>query len=175
MEGSAELHAKFDWAQAQVERGVGHIARQKALITHRLDRGEPVTRSRELLSTFEETQRLHVAHRDLLRRELLGSLLAEKESELHRLSTSLLHRHRVDDELRRKNARLREQISDVVKESQELRDLVDEVALKQGLCTRVGVPFLKQVQDDLRERVLALVAVKPELLDQFKSLLSQPG
>lgn len=59
-----------------------------------------------------------------------------------------------------------------MKEHEELRDLVDEVALKQGLCARVGVPFLKQVEDNLRERALAVIAVNSELLDRSKGLLS---
>jgi hypothetical protein len=172
MEGSAELQAKFDWAQAQVEKGVVHITRQKALIAHRLDHGGHLVQPLELLATLEETQRLHVTHRDRLGKELVGALFAERESELHRLSTSLLRRHTINDELRRKNARLRDQISEVVKEHQELRDLVDQVALKQGLCARVGVPFLNQVQDDLRERALAVIAAKSELLDRFSGLLS---
>ena len=102
----------------------------------------------------------------------MDARLAQKESELYRLSTRLLRRHTVNDELRRKNARLRDQIFEVVKEHQELRDVVDEVALKQGLCARVGVHFLKQVHDDLRERALAVIAANSELLDRFRGLLS---
>jgi hypothetical protein len=74
MEDPRELQARLDRAQAGIEKGVGHITRQKALIAHRLDEGEGVTQYRELLATLEETQRLHVEHRNLLRRELNDAL-----------------------------------------------------------------------------------------------------
>lgn len=77
----------------------------------------------------------------------------------------------IDDELRRRNARLRDQIAEVVSKHQELRDVVETVALKQGMYTQIGIPFLEQVQDNLRERALGVIAVKSELLDCFKDLL----
>jgi hypothetical protein len=92
MERSPELQTKLDRAQAQVERGVGHIARQKALVAHRLVHGQDATPLRELLVTLEETQRLQVEHRDLLRKELVGALLVSKESELDHLNRKLRRR-----------------------------------------------------------------------------------
>ena len=70
MKDQAELQAEFDWAQAQVEKGIVHIEKQRALVTHRLDHGGDVAQARDLLATLEETQCLHVEHRDRLRGEL---------------------------------------------------------------------------------------------------------
>lgn len=171
MEGRAELQAKLNRAQAHVESGAGHIARQKALIARALDHGGHAVLSIKLLATLEETQRLHVSHRDLLRKELVGVLLVGKEPELHRLNRELRRRRLIDDGLRRRNARLRDQIAEVVNKHRELRDVVEKVALKQGMYAPIGVPFLQQVRDNLRERAVAVIAVKPELLDSFKDLL----
>lgn len=171
MEGPAELNAKLDRAQALVESGAGHIARQKALIAHRLDHGGQVVGSLKLLATLEETQRLQLRHRDLLRKELAGALLVGKEPELDRLNRSLRRESLRNDHLRRMNARLRDRIAEVVNEHQELRGVVDRVALKQGLYAQIGVPFLEQVQDNLRERALAVIAVRSELRDCFEGLL----
>ena len=171
MEGPFELQAKLDRAEAHVQRGAEHIARQKDLIARALDHGGHLNLSVELLATLEATQRLHVSHRDLLRRELVGALLVLKEPELDRLNRKIRRRRLIDDALRQRNARLRDQIAGVVSKHHELRDVVDTVGLKQGMYTQIGVPFLEQVQDNLRERALAVIAVKPELLDRFKGLL----
>jgi hypothetical protein len=45
-------------------------------------------------------------------------------------------------ELRHKNASLREKINSVLQRHPELRDVTDEIALKQGTRVRVGTPFL---------------------------------
>ena len=171
MEGPSELQAKLDRAEAHVKRGAGHIARQKALIARTLDKGGHLSLSVDLLATFEATQRQHVYHRDLLRKELVGALLVLKEPELDRLNRKSRRRRMIDDGFRRRNARLRDKIAEVVNTHPELREVVDVVALKQGMYVPIGVPFLRRVQDNLRERALAAIAVKPELLDCFEGLL----
>jgi hypothetical protein len=52
MEDAAELQVKLDRAQAHVERGAGHILRQKALIARGHDQGGRLLRSLELLATL---------------------------------------------------------------------------------------------------------------------------
>jgi hypothetical protein len=58
----------------------------------------------------------------------------------------------------------------MVNKHQELRKVVDTVALKQGMYAQICLPFLDQVQANLRERVPAAIAVKPEVTDFFKGL-----
>ena len=45
-------------------------------------------------------------------------------------------------DLREKNARLRQKINSVFEQHSELRDVTDEIALKQGTQVRLGTPFL---------------------------------
>ena len=70
MQDLVELQAKLVRSQADIEKGLGHLVNQRAFIADKLVAGEDVTRPYELLETLEETQRLHVQHRDRLRREL---------------------------------------------------------------------------------------------------------
>lgn len=67
MEGLAELHAKLDRKQTEIEKGVANLVEQTALIADRLTGGKDVSRSRELLATLEEAHRLHVYDRDRMR------------------------------------------------------------------------------------------------------------
>jgi hypothetical protein len=55
-------------AERHVAEGEGILARQRAAIVALERIGRDVTRSKEFLSIFEESQRLHVADRDRLRR-----------------------------------------------------------------------------------------------------------
>lgn len=70
METLAQLHAKLDRTQTEIENGIGDLIKQRALVAYRLGENEDVTQSRELLASLEETQLIHVRHRDLLRRKL---------------------------------------------------------------------------------------------------------
>ena len=57
-------------AERHVADGERHVARQKRLV-YELERdGHDVTQAVTLVSTFEDTQALHVADRDRLREEL---------------------------------------------------------------------------------------------------------
>jgi hypothetical protein len=171
MERPSELQAKLDRAEAHVKRGAGHVARQKAFLAGTIGKGGHLGLSVELLATFEATQRLHVSHRDLLRKELVRALLGLKEAEPDRLNRKLRQQRMIDDGFRRRNARLRNEIAEVVNTHPELREIVDVLALRQGMYVPIGVPFLRRVHDNLRERALAVIAVKPELLDSFRELL----
>jgi hypothetical protein len=71
------------------------------------------------------------------------------------------------DELRRKNARLREKINSVLKQHPELRDATDEIALKQGTQVQVGTPFLERIEANLQERARAIVERRPDLEHLF--------
>jgi hypothetical protein len=53
-----------------VSEGEKHIARQREIVAELARDGRDTTLARELLGHFEETQALHVAHRDRLAYEL---------------------------------------------------------------------------------------------------------
>ena len=72
-----------------------------------------------------------------------------------------------DDELRRKNARLRASIDQILEKHPELRDLIEEIALRQDMHVRVGTPFLERVQAKLQERARAIIERRPELEHYF--------
>ncbi|HLY00635.1 MAG TPA: hypothetical protein VKR62_18210 [Roseiarcus sp.] len=71
-----------------------------------------------------------------------------------------------DDELRNRSADLRNKIEEVLENHPELRDLIDEIALKQGMRVQVGASFLERVQADLEERARAIIERRPDL-EQF--------
>jgi hypothetical protein len=71
------------------------------------------------------------------------------------------------DELRRKNARLRDQIAQVLEKDPELRDVTEGIALRQDLHVEVGTPFLERTQGKLQERALAIIERRPELEHYF--------
>ena len=71
------------------------------------------------------------------------------------------------DELRRKNARLRDRIAQVLEKHPELRDVTEGVALRQDLHVQVGTPFLERVRGKLQERVSAIIERRPELEHYF--------
>jgi hypothetical protein len=73
----------------------------------------------------------------------------------------------IKDELRRRNARLREKINSVLEQHPELRDATDEIALKQGTRVQVGTPFLKRIQANLQERARAIIERRPDLEHLF--------
>lgn len=62
-----ELLAESDRHVAQGER---HIARQHQLIAELERDGHDTTSAIEFLSTLEQTQAMHIAHRDRIRAEL---------------------------------------------------------------------------------------------------------
>jgi hypothetical protein len=64
-----------------------------------------------------------------------------------------------NDELRNKSADLRNKINEALEKHPELRDVVDEIALKQGTYVEQGVPFLDRILANLRERARAIVNV----------------
>ena len=67
------------------------------------------------------------------------------------------------NELRRKNARLREKIDQILENHPELRDATDQLALRQGLDVLVAVPFLERIQRKLQERARAIIERRPDL------------
>lgn len=68
-----------------------------------------------------------------------------------------------DEELRQKNARLRDKIREIVDRHPELRDLSDEIAVEQGMHVEVGTPFLERVNTKLQERARAIIERRPDL------------
>jgi hypothetical protein len=73
----------------------------------------------------------------------------------------------VSDQLRRKNARLRDKIGQALEAHPELRDVTEGIALRQDLHVRVGAPFLERVHGKLKERVRAMIRIHPELEHYF--------
>jgi hypothetical protein len=71
------------------------------------------------------------------------------------------------DELRNKNADLGNKIHEALQKHPELRDVADEIALKQGMWVQVGTSFLERVQSDLQERARAIVEHRPDLEHLF--------
>jgi hypothetical protein len=63
------LESALAHAERHIAQGEGIIARQRAAIVALEQAGRDVTRSKEFLSLFEESQRLHIADRDRLRRD----------------------------------------------------------------------------------------------------------
>ena len=54
------------------------------------------------------------------------------------------------NELRRKNARLRDQIAQVVEKDPELRDVTEGIALRQDLHVEFWTPFLERTHSKLQ-------------------------
>jgi hypothetical protein len=75
----------------------------------------------------------------------------------------------MDDELRQKNAFLREKIKQISDRHPELRDLSDEIALEQGTHVDVGTPFLERVNGKLQERARAIIERRPDLERFFEN------
>jgi hypothetical protein len=73
------------------------------------------------------------------------------------------------DELRQKNAFLREKIKEISERHPELRDLSDEVALEQSSHVEVGTPFLERVNGKLQERARAIIERRPDLERFFEN------
>jgi hypothetical protein len=69
--------------------------------------------------------------------------------------------------LRRKNARLREKIDQVLEKHPELRDVTEGIALRQDLHVQVGTPFLDRIQGKLQERARAIIERRPDLEHYF--------
>jgi hypothetical protein len=67
------------------------------------------------------------------------------------------------NDLRRKNARLRDQIAQVLEKDPELRDVTEGIALRQDLHVEVGTPFLERTQGKLQERAGPIIERHPEL------------
>jgi hypothetical protein len=49
----------------------------------------------------------------------------------------------------------------------ELRDMAEDVALRQDLHVEVGAPFLERTRDKLLERARAIIERRPELEHYF--------
>jgi hypothetical protein len=71
------------------------------------------------------------------------------------------------EEVRQKNARLREKINAILEQHSELRDATDVIAVKQGSQVKVGTPFLDRVQANLHERARAIIERRPDLEHLF--------
>ena len=75
----------------------------------------------------------------------------------------------MNDELRQKNAFLREKIKQISDRHPELRDLSDEIALEQSTHVEVGTPFLERANGKLQERARAIIERRPDLERFFEN------
>ena len=75
MEDMTDLQAKLHRVQAEIAESVGRLTKQRVFIANRLAAGEDVCPNFfELLATLEDTQLIHVQHRDRLRRKRDGAV-----------------------------------------------------------------------------------------------------
>ena len=74
MEDMTDLQAKLHRVQAEIAESVGRLTKQRVFIANRLAAGEDVSQFLELLATLEDTQLIHVQHRDRLRRKRDGAV-----------------------------------------------------------------------------------------------------
>ena len=70
---------------------------------------------------------------------------------------------RAKGDLRNRNGHLREKINSVLEQHPELRDAIDEPALKEGLHAEVGTPFLERINATLQQRARAIIERRPDL------------
>jgi hypothetical protein len=66
----ATLERRLANANKHIAEGARHVAQQKALVQGMERQGRDSSTSKQLLQTFEETLRLHMADRDKLLRDL---------------------------------------------------------------------------------------------------------
>jgi hypothetical protein len=66
----AMLEAHLAQAERHVAEGERHLARQREIVAQLKDHGHDWREAMNLLHQFEDMQALHVADRDLLRKEL---------------------------------------------------------------------------------------------------------
>jgi len=68
-----------------------------------------------------------------------------------------------DDELRERNARLRDKINEILETHPELRDATDQVAPPEVRGLTVGSASLERTQTCLQEQARAIVERRPDL------------
>ena len=73
----------------------------------------------------------------------------------------------ISDQLRRKNACLRDKIRQALEAHPALRDVTEGIALRQDLHVQVETPFLERVHGKLKERARAMIRIHPELERYF--------
>ena len=73
MEDPAMIRDHLAQAERHAAEGASRVARQREIIQRLVKGGHDATEARELLRQMEETQALHVAGRERLRRELSDS------------------------------------------------------------------------------------------------------
>jgi hypothetical protein len=78
MEDLTELESKLHRVQTDIEQGIGHLARQRAVIANDFADGRDVTHLLDQLAMLEDAQLIDVQHRDRLRRKR-GAALAWKD------------------------------------------------------------------------------------------------
>lgn len=70
MDSVTKLQAKLDRAEAEIEKAVEHLVKERAVVADRVAEGKDVTLSRDLLVILEDAHLVNTQHRDRLRREM---------------------------------------------------------------------------------------------------------
>ena len=78
MERVTQLQAKLDRAEAEVQRGVGHLIKERAQMANKVAGGQDATIFCDLLAMLEDAQLLHVQRRDRIRREMDGAVVRKE-------------------------------------------------------------------------------------------------
>ncbi len=78
MEHLRELQAKLDRAEAEVQKGVGHLIKERAQMADKVTGGQDATIFLDLLAMLEDAQLLHVQRRDRIRREMDGAVVRKE-------------------------------------------------------------------------------------------------
>ncbi len=75
MDRLTELQTKLDRAEAEVQKGVGHLIKERAQMADKVTGGQDVF---DLLAMLEDAQLLHVQRRDRIRREMDGAVVRKE-------------------------------------------------------------------------------------------------
>ncbi len=78
MERLTELQAKLARAEAEVQKGVGHLIQERAQMVDKVAGGQDATIFCDQLAMLEDAQLLHVQHRDRIRREMDGAVVRKE-------------------------------------------------------------------------------------------------
>ena len=77
MERLTELQAKLARAEAEVQKGVGHLIQERTQMADKVA-GGPETAIFDMLAMLEDAQFLHVQRRDWVRREMDGAVIRKE-------------------------------------------------------------------------------------------------
>ena len=78
MERLTELQAKLARAEAEVQKGVGHLIQERTQMADKVAGGQETAIFFDMLAMLEDAQFLHVQRRDRVRREMDGAVVRKE-------------------------------------------------------------------------------------------------